>query len=79
MPDLSIIGTTTDSRIYFKDTRYTSASDFFDAVKNTQISYELATPITYQLTPQTVAMLAGTNNVWSNANGNLSLTYIAKN
>ena len=43
------------------------------------IVYELNTPKTYQLDPQTVAMLKGTNNVWSNANGNLSLTYIAKN
>ena len=42
------------------------------------VTYELATPITYQLTPQTIAMLAGTNNVWSNANGNVELTYYAQ-
>lgn len=33
---------------------------------------------TYQLTPQTIAMLKGTNNVWSNANGNVELTYYAQ-
>lgn len=43
-----------------------------------QLVYELATPITYQLTPQTIAMLRGVNNVWSNANGNTELTYYAQ-
>lgn len=30
-----------------------------------QVVYELATPLTYQLTPQEIAALVGTNNVWS--------------
>lgn len=30
-----------------------------------EVVYELATPVTYQLTPIQVAVLAGTNNVWS--------------
>lgn len=30
-----------------------------------QVCYELATPITYQLTPQQINTLLGTNNVWS--------------
>lgn len=36
--------------------------------------YELATPITYQLTPQEVATLLGANRVWSDA-GDISLVY----
>ena len=38
------------------------------------ISYELATPQTYQLTPQQVNTLVGTNNVWSEQ-GNIELSY----
>ena len=36
--------------------------------------YELATPQTYQLTPQQVNTLVGTNNVWSEQ-GNIELSY----
>ena len=32
-----------------------------------QVVYELATPITYTLTPQQVETLIGTNNIWSDA------------
>ena len=39
-----------------------------------QIVYKLATPITYQLTPTQVAVLAGTNNVWSTGDS-VSVTY----
>lgn len=35
------------------------------ATNNLQIVYELATPQTYQLTPQQVATLLGVNNVWA--------------
>lgn len=38
----------------------------------------LSTPQTVQLDPQTIRTLAGTNTVWSNANGNLEITYIKK-
>lgn len=39
-----------------------------------QLVYELATPQTYQLTPQQVNTLVGTNNVWSEQ-GNVELSY----
>ena len=38
-----------------------------------QVVYELATPQTYQLTPQTISLLHGNNNVWSD--GEVELTY----
>lgn len=41
-----------------------------------EIVYELATPITYHLTPQEVRTLLGTNNVWSDA-GSVAVTYKA--
>ena len=40
---------------------------------------ELATPITVTLTPQTLAMLAGTNIIQSTEADDLSLTYKATN
>jgi hypothetical protein len=40
----------------------------------TTVIYELATPLTYQLTATQVAALAGTNNVWSTGDS-VSVTY----
>lgn len=40
-----------------------------------QVAYKLRTPITYHISAQTVKTLGGTNNIWSNANGNLTITY----
>lgn len=42
-----------------------------------QVVYELATPQTVTLTPTEVQLLLGTNNVWSDTNGNVTLTYLA--
>lgn len=44
------------------------------ASMNVQIVYELATPQTYQLTPQEIQTLVGQNNVWSDA-GNVEVTF----
>ena len=41
------------------------------------ILYELATPQTYNLTPQAVQLLAGNNTLW-NTTGDIRLTYMAK-
>ena len=41
----------------------------------TQICYELATPQTYQLDPQTISLLHGNNNVWSD--GEVEMVYNA--
>lgn len=38
-----------------------------------QVVYTLATPLTYQLTAQEVAVLVGTNNIWASS-GDVSLT-----
>ena len=49
--------------------------DWIASVEPLQITYELATPITHQLTPQVIKTLRGINNIWSNANGNISIQY----
>lgn len=40
-----------------------------------QVVYELATPITYQLTAQEIEALVGTNNVWSDG-GNVTVAVV---
>ncbi len=42
----------------------------------TQISYLLATPITYQLTPQEILTLLGQNNIWADT-GDVEVSYPA--
>lgn len=41
-----------------------------------QVVYELATPLTYQLTPIQVNSLLGINNVWNDTNGETEVKYI---
>lgn len=48
------------------------------ASHNIQVVYPLANPQTVQLTPTQVELLAGTNNIWANGNGDLTLTYLAR-
>ena len=61
-------------RIYVKDTSYDDATNFKTAVSGVIVVYELATPLTYQLTPTQIAVLTGTNNVWSTGDS-VSVTY----
>ena len=39
------------------------------------VVYELATPLTYQLSPQEIKSLLGANNIWHDANGDTTVTY----
>lgn len=43
-----------------------------------QFLYKIATPLTYQLTPQEVQMLLGENYVWSSSGDTVSVTYYAE-
>lgn len=65
-----------NSRLVVIDHRFTSASDFKTAVNGVMLCYELATPITYQLTPQEITTLLGSNNVWSDT-GAMACGYVA--
>lgn len=51
-----------------------SAKAFFTN-NPTTVVYELATPLTYQLTTQKVELLKGLNNVWSDTNTTITLSY----
>lgn len=64
--DNAIRGNTSNDTIYIKDTSYgTDTAAFKQAMSGVQICYELATPTDLTLTPQTVSLNEGTNNVWS--------------
>lgn len=68
-----------DSNTYdliIKDTHYTTTADFKTAMDGVQLVYELAQPQTYQLTPQEVDLILGTNNLWCDS-GNIEVNYYA--
>lgn len=64
------------TQIQIKDSHYTSASDLKTALTGEQLVYELATPITYQLTPTEVRTILGDNNIWADT-GSVEVTYRA--
>lgn len=75
-PDYTVGYSTNSSllkRIFISDPNYTTAADFKTAMSGVQLVYELATPIEYQLTPQQIATLIGTNNIWADS-GQISVT-----
>ena len=61
--------------LYIKDPRATTVQEFEALLDSNQhFLYELATPVTYQLTPVQIRTLLGKNNVWADA-GDVSLKY----
>ena len=62
--------------VIVNDPTYTDATVFKTAMNGVQLVYELATPITYTLTPQEVRTLLGINNIWADA-GDTEVTYPA--
>lgn len=66
-----------DTRLAIEDSAYSSgdASAFKTAMSGVQLVYELATPITIQLTPTEVTTLLGQNNVWADS-GDVDVEYL---
>ena len=65
--------------LYIMDNRYDyvdSASDYktWLSTNNLKVVYELAEPVTYQLTPTEVTTLLGDNTIWADT-GDVSVTY----
>ena len=58
------------------DERFSDAATFKTAMSGVQLVYELATPITYTLTPQEIRTLLGTNNIWADT-GDTAVVYKA--
>jgi hypothetical protein len=66
------------SRVAIRDTAYTNAATFKAAMSGVQLVYELATPITYNLTQIEVEMLLNSNYLKSDG-GVMTLTYKGTN
>ena len=66
----------TTRNVYVKDPAYTDATAFKTAMNGVQLVYELATPRTIQLDPQTITTLVGVNNVWADS-GDSEVEYYA--
>lgn len=62
-----ISGALNNNAINAKDDAYTSAAAFKTAMNGVQLVYELATPITYQLTGTDIVTLVGDNYIWSDS------------
>lgn len=63
-------------QIQMKDSDYSDATAFKTAMSGVQLCYQLATPITYHLTPTEIKSLLGDNNIWADA-GDTEVTYRA--
>lgn len=59
--------------INVKDSRYTDAATYKTAMAGVKLCYELATPLTYQLSPQDIITLVGDNYIWSDS-GDVTIT-----
>lgn len=71
------IGVSKTKDIYLKVSGLSSKADYVSAFPNgLVICYELATPQTYQLTPQEIQTLLGVNNIWADS-GDVEVVYIA--
>lgn len=77
VPDNAIYGSGTSQAVYIKTTDYTTVSDFVNAVGNERIVYELANPISYQLSPTDVKTILGQNNIWCDTGDITNLEYRA--
>ena len=58
-------------------TGYSSVANLISGVGTFKVLYQLATPITVQLTPQEVTTLLGQNNIWADCGDVLELSYSA--
>ena len=74
MADKSLASWTNSLRIY--DTDITTVSELLEAYGNDGISYPLATPESFSVSPIAIDSKAGTNNTW-NDSGETEVTYRA--
>lgn len=81
---LAVLIGSNNKRLYFYHfntaLNITTASAFTEWIAQNPITYTypLATPVTYQVSRKSIRTLIGTNNVRSDANGSIELTYLKK-
>ena len=65
----------TNGYIYVKNTDYTNTTLFKNSLNGVYLAYELATPFDIDLTPEVISAAVGTNNVYSDTNGNTTVNF----
>jgi hypothetical protein len=60
-------------RVYASD--YSTADELKSALSGQMLIYELVIPVTYQLTPTQINAIVGTNNIFTDTNGDTSVVY----
>ena len=60
--------------VYVRNDNCDTVEDIKTSLANCKLVYELATPVTYQLSPTQVRAIVGSNNVWSDT-GNIEVKY----
>jgi len=76
-PINNTIACVSSGSIYIRDERYDTISDFVSGVGEQTIAYPLAEPAEFQLSPQEITTLLGTNNIWADIGNILELEYVA--
>ena len=73
------IGKSSGKFYYYVSSDISNLQEFLAWVANNplQVSYRLATPLTYQLTPAQVTTLLGQNNIWADT-GNIDVSYFTE-
>lgn len=69
------IGVNDGLAVRVRNDAFSDSTNFKIAMSGVHLAYELATPITYQLTPTQLKSLRGVNNIWSDANGDTTVKY----
>ena len=65
-----------NQNVIVKDTRFATGAELKSALSGVMLVFKTQTATEYQMTPQQLDMLKGTNNVWSDS-GDTSVVYVA--
>ena len=69
----------TSGNAFIKDADYDNKDDLVSAITGKYLTYPLASPVLITtLTPQQINAIKGYNTIWSDADGNLEITYLKK-
>lgn len=75
LPDMSVTMRNTYKALTVKDSRFTDGVSYKAAIAGTKCIYPLSEPLTYSLTPTQLSTIKGLNNIYSDANGAIEMSY----
>ena len=70
----NVLAIGSDGYIYVRNNDYSDTNAFKTAMSGHKFVYELATPVTYQLTPTEIKTILGVNNIWADT-GDIDVVY----